>query len=103
MFFFYNRIREEQLFTLPVVDDNEIVRSTSYGEEGKPGLICLVRYIQGCSGLPTYFAISSYPVTLDDGSRQNGVGWPPKTCETRLPVFVRVKSSDKWRKTVWHA
>ena len=44
-FFFYNRIREQQFFTLPVVNDNEIVRSTSDGVEGKTGLICLVRYI----------------------------------------------------------
>ena len=46
--FFYNRIREKQFFTLPVVDDNEIVRGTSDGIEGKSsktGLICLVRYI----------------------------------------------------------
>ena len=38
--FFYNRIREKQFFTLPVVNDNEIVRNTSGVEEGKPGLIC---------------------------------------------------------------
>ena len=36
--FFYNRIREKQFFTLPVVNDNEIVRSTSNGVEGKSGL-----------------------------------------------------------------
>ena len=30
-FFFYNRIREKQFFTLPIVNDNEIVRSTSDG------------------------------------------------------------------------
>ena len=29
--FFYNGIREKQFFTLPVVNDNEIVRSTSDG------------------------------------------------------------------------
>ena len=33
--FFYNRIRENNFFTLPVVDDNEIVRGTSDGIEGK--------------------------------------------------------------------
>ena len=34
--FFYNRIREKQyFFTLPVVDDNEIVRGTSDWIEGK--------------------------------------------------------------------
>ena len=43
--FFYNEIREKQFFTLPVVNDNEIVRSTSDGVEGKTGLICLVHYI----------------------------------------------------------
>ena len=43
--FFYQRIREKQFFTLPVVNDNEMVRSTSDGVEGKSGLICLVRYI----------------------------------------------------------
>ena len=42
---FYNRIHEKQFFTLPVVNDNEIVRSTSEGVEGKTGLICLVRCI----------------------------------------------------------
>ena len=31
--FFYNRIRKKQFFTLPVVDDNEIMRSTSDGED----------------------------------------------------------------------
>ena len=47
-FFFYNRIREKQFFTLPVVEENEIVRSTSDGVEEKSGLICLVRYIRSC-------------------------------------------------------
>ena len=42
--FFYNRIREKQFFTLPVVNDNEIVRRTSDGVEGKTGIIRLVRY-----------------------------------------------------------
>ena len=45
---FYNKFREKQFFTLPVVNDNEIVRSTSDGVESKPGLICLVRYTQSC-------------------------------------------------------
>ena len=45
MFFFateFAKIREKQFFTLPVVNDNEIVRSTSDEVEGKSGLICLV-------------------------------------------------------------
>ena len=42
---FYNRIREKQFFTLPVVNDNEIVQRTSDGVEGKTGIIRLVRYI----------------------------------------------------------
>ena len=33
-FFFYNRIRKKQFFTLWVVNDNEIVRSTSDEVEG---------------------------------------------------------------------
>ena len=36
---------KSNFFTLPVVNDNEIVRSTSDWVEGKSGLICLVRYI----------------------------------------------------------
>ena len=43
--FFYNRVCEKHFFTLPVINENEIVRSTSDGVEGKSGLICLVRYI----------------------------------------------------------
>ena len=43
--FFHNGIRQKQFFTLPVVNDNEIVRSTSDGAEGKTDLICLVSYI----------------------------------------------------------
>ena len=35
--FFYNRIRERQFFTLPVVNNNKIVRNMSDGEEGKSG------------------------------------------------------------------
>ena len=33
--FFHKGIHEKQFFTLPVVNDNEIVRSTSDGVEGK--------------------------------------------------------------------
>ena len=61
--FFYNRIREKQCFTLPVVNDNEIVRSSSDGEEGKIGLICLVRYIWNCWRR----RVSQFLVTLDNG------------------------------------
>ena len=61
--FFYNGIREKQFFTLPVVNDNEIVRSTSNGEEGKTDLICLVRYISKC----WCRRVSHFLVTLDNG------------------------------------
>ena len=56
---FYNRIREMQFFTLPDVNDNEIVRSTFDRVEGKSGLFCLVRYSKLL--VPTCFAISGYP------------------------------------------
>ena len=72
--FFYNRIHEKQIFTLSVVHDNEIVRSTCNGVEGKSGLICVVRYIRSC----WCRCVSRFLVTLDDGKKQNGVGWPPK-------------------------
>ena len=39
MGFFCNRINEKHFFTLPVVNDNQIVRSTSDGVEGKLGLV----------------------------------------------------------------
>ena len=42
---FYNRIRVKQFFALPIINDNEIVRTKSDRVEGKSGLICLVRYI----------------------------------------------------------
>ena len=62
-FFFYNRIREKHFFTLPVVNDNEIVRSTSDWVEGKTGLICLVRYIWNC----WCRRVLQFLVTLDNG------------------------------------
>ena len=43
--FFCNRIREKQFFTLPVVNDNKIVRITSDGVEmleGKSGSVCYI-------------------------------------------------------------
>ena len=61
--FFYNRFREKQCFTLPVVKDNEIVRSTSNGVEGKSGLICLVSYIRSC----WCRRVLQFLVTLDNG------------------------------------
>ena len=63
VFFFCNRIREKQFFTLPVVNDNEIVQSTSSGVEGKSGLIFLVRYIRSC----WCRRVSQFLVTLDNG------------------------------------
>ena len=61
--FFYNRIHEKQFFTLPVVNDNEIVRNTSDVVEGKSGLICLVCYIQSC----WCRRVLQFLVTLDNG------------------------------------
>ena len=61
--FFYNRIREKHFFILPVVNDNEIVRSTSDGAERKSGFICLVRYIQSC----WCRRVSQFLVTLGNG------------------------------------
>ena len=59
-YFFYVRIREKQFFTLPVVNDNEFVRSTSDGVEGKSGLICLESSNSKLLA-PACFAISGYP------------------------------------------
>ena len=73
--FFYNRIREKQFFTLPVVNDNEIVRNTTDGAEKKSGSISSMRCIRSC----WYRRVSQFLVTLDNGKKQNGVGWPPKT------------------------
>ena len=63
VFFFYKRIREKQFFTLPVVNNNEMVRCTSEGVEGKSGLIRFVRYIR------SYWCrrVSQFLVTLDTG------------------------------------
>ena len=47
----------------------------SDGEEGKSGLICLVPFIRSC----WCRRVSRFVVTLDNGKKQNGVGWPPKT------------------------
>ena len=59
-FFFYNRIREKQFFTLPVVNDNEIVRNTSGVVEGKAGLINLFGVLHSKLLVPTCIAISGY-------------------------------------------
>ena len=46
VFFFATEfVKSNFLPELPVVNDNEIVRCTSDGVEGKTGLIFLVRYI----------------------------------------------------------
>ena len=51
-FFFLNRLIREKLddwsFSLPVINDNQIVRNTSDGVEGNSGLICLVCNIRSC-------------------------------------------------------
>ena len=73
--FFYNRIRKKKSFTLPFVNDNEIVGSTSDEVEGKSSLICLVRYIRSC----WCRRVLQFLVTLDNGKKQSGFGWPPKT------------------------
>ena len=58
MFFFQQNSRKE-IFILPVVHDNKIMRNMSHGVEGKSGLICLMCHLKLL--VPTCFAISCYP------------------------------------------
>ena len=58
---FLQQNSQKAIFTLPVVNDNEIVRRTSTGVEGKSGLICLVCHTRSCWCQRVRFAISSYP------------------------------------------
>ena len=84
-FFFYHRIREKQLFTLPVVNDNEIVRSTSDGVVGKSGLICLVRYIRTRIELSCWCRrVSQFLLTLTMGWDTMALAGHLGPCETRL-------------------
>ena len=62
-FFFWNIIGKKQCFTLPVVNNNEIVWSTSDGVKGKSGLTCLVRYCWSC----WCRRVLQFLVTLDNG------------------------------------
>ena len=57
------KLYEKQFFILHFVKDNEIVRSTSGGVEGKSGLICLVRNIRSC----WCRRVSHFLVALDTG------------------------------------
>ena len=58
--FFTTEFVKSNLFTLPVVNDNEIVLSTSDGVEGKIRFnLFSALYLQLL--VPTCFAISGYP------------------------------------------
>ena len=76
-------------FFLQVVNDNEIVRNTSDGLEGKSGLICMVSYIRSC----WCRRVSQFLVTLDKGVKTNGVGWQPKTMRNSSESLTIIKLS----------
>ena len=94
--FFFTTEFAKKLFTLPVVNDNEIVPSTSGGIEG----ICLVRYICSCWCRRT----SQFLVILDTGQKQNCFGWPPRTIGNSsiggLSWCVRL-GVHVWRRCTW--
>ena len=75
-FFSYNRIHKKQIFTLPVVNDNEFVRNTSgVVEENLFGVRSCC-----CRRVPQVL------VTLDNayGWKQMALAGHPRPCETRL-------------------
>ena len=61
--YFTTEFAKSIFFTLPVVNDNEIVRNTSDGVKKKSGLICSVRYIRSC----WCRCGSQFLITLDNG------------------------------------
>ena len=61
VFFFTTEFAKSNFFTLSVVNDNEIVRSTSDGVEGKSGFLLVSKL-----SVPTCLAISGI-ITLDNG------------------------------------
>ena len=106
--FFLQQNSRKQFCTLPVVNDNEIVRSTSDGVEGKSGLIYLVRFIRSC----WCRRFSQFLATLDTGWKENGVGWPPKTIRNSsifqcIELFRKLQSflytsHSMWKHTKWN-
>ena len=78
--FFLQQNSRKSIFTLPDVNDNEIVRSTSDRVEGKSGLIawCAVFEAVGADVFRKFWLL------LTMGRNKMALAGHPRTCETHL-------------------
>ena len=72
-FFFLQQTSQKATFTLPVVNDNEIMRSTSDVVERKSGVWCAIFEAVGAN------VFCNFWLSLTMSRNKNGIGWPPQT------------------------